>query len=78
MDIQIIKCFIASPSDTQNERHNCDKVINDINRDLGDIYKFRLESLKWEFDTYPSFNGEYGQQIISNQIGINTNYLLVL
>lgn len=37
MDIQIIKCFIASPSDTQNERHNCDKVINDINRDLGDI-----------------------------------------
>lgn len=33
------------------------------------FYKFRLESLKWEFDTYPSFNGEYGQQIISNQIG---------
>lgn len=69
MNIEIIKCFLASPSDTQEERKICELVIANLNRDLGDVHKFRLELLKWEFDTYPSFKGEYSQDIISKQMG---------
>ena len=36
MDAKIIKCFVASPSDVQEERNVCDEVVESINRSLGD------------------------------------------
>lgn len=68
MDTKIYKCFIASPSDTVKEREICDKVFAEINQGIGEHHNFRIESKKWEKDTYPSF-GLDGQDVINNQIG---------
>ena len=62
-----IKCFIASPGDVSEERDACEKVFEDINSSLGKILSFRLSSLRWEKDIYPSV-GEYGQQVINEQM----------
>ena len=42
MDVKIYKAFIASPSDTGRERILCDKIFEEINSGLGEIYKFRI------------------------------------
>ncbi|GHS98585.1 hypothetical protein FACS189421_07450 [Bacteroidia bacterium] len=68
MDMKIYRCFIASPSDTNNERNICDKVFDEINKILGKEHNFRIESLKWENDVRPSF-GLDGQDVINTQIG---------
>ena len=41
-DVKIYRVFIASPSDTQKERKICDKVFEKINKNLGDVFNFRL------------------------------------
>lgn len=68
MSTKIYKCFIASPGDTSSERTICDKVFNEINKGIGNSFNFRIESLKWETDTYPAF-GESSQGVINKQIG---------
>ncbi|MFT7157569.1 MAG: hypothetical protein ACI8Q1_002588 [Parvicella sp.] len=67
MTARIYKCFIASPADTQEERDLCDKVFEEINKNLGAHLNFRVESIKWEKDTRPSF-GSDGQDVINHQI----------
>lgn len=69
MEAKIYKAFIASPSDTSRERILCDKVFDEINSGLGEIYKFRIESLKWEKDVRPTIRDKDGQSIIFDQIG---------
>ncbi|MBK8241832.1 MAG: hypothetical protein IPK88_00245 [Saprospiraceae bacterium] len=69
MDVKIFKAFIASPSDTGRERILCDKIFEEINSGLGEIYKFRIESLKWEKDVRPTIKDKDGQLIIFDQIG---------
>lgn len=69
MDAKIFKAFIASPSDTNTERNLCDKIFDEINSGIGDIYKFRIESLKWEKDVRPTIKDKDGQSIIFEQIG---------
>lgn len=69
MEKKIYTIFIASPSDTNLEREICDKVFEEINVGLGEIYQFRIESLKWEKDIRPSLQNKYGQSIINEQIG---------
>jgi len=71
MDVKIYKAFIASPSDTSKERILCDKIFEEINSGLGEIYKFRIESLKWEKDVKPTIKDKDGQSIIFDQIGDN-------
>ncbi|KAA6332698.1 hypothetical protein EZS27_018822 [termite gut metagenome] len=68
MNTKIYKCFIASPNDTIKEREICDNVFDEINKNLGYIYNFRIESLKWENDVRPSF-GKDSQDVINEQIG---------
>ena len=70
-----LKCFIASPGDTMEERNACEEVFEDINSSLGKILGFRLSSLRWEKDIYPSV-AEYGQQVINEQV--NGNYDLFI
>ena len=65
-----LRCFIASPGDTMEERNACEEVFEDINSSLGKILSFRLSSLRWEKDIYPSV-GEYGQQVINEQVDGN-------
>lgn len=68
MSVKIYKCFIASPGDTNEERIVCDKILNEINKTIGEQFNFRIESLMWENDTRPSV-GEYSQATINKQIG---------
>nr|VFK48878.1 MAG: protein of unknown function (DUF4062) [Candidatus Kentron sp. TC] len=64
---RIYKCFISSPSDTQEERKICDLVFEEINRTQGEESGFRIESKKWEIDARPSF-GESPQDVINKQL----------
>jgi hypothetical protein len=66
-DVKVYKIFIASPSDVQEEREVCDKVFDGINKNIGHIYGFRVESKKWEKDARPSF-GHDGQDVINKQL----------
>ncbi len=67
MNVNIIKCFIASPSDTMEERKVCDEVLSSINHELGDHYQFRIESVKWEDDAVPAI-GKDSQDVINSQL----------
>ncbi len=67
MDAPIIKCFVASPSDVQEERIVCDEVVASINRSLGDSLNIRLETVRWEKDAHPAI-GTDGQAIINDQL----------
>jgi len=69
MEIKIYNIFIASPSDTVEERQICEKVFAEINHGIGNIYSFRIESLKWENDVRPTIKNTDGQSIINDQIG---------
>lgn len=75
MNVQIFKCFIASPSDTSKEREACENVFTEINNTLGEQLNFRIESKKWEKDSRPGF-GEDGQDVINEQL-LNTYHLFI-
>jgi hypothetical protein len=67
LNAKIYKCFIASPSDTQEERDLADNVFNKLNKSLGEHLEFRIESIKWENNARPSF-GSNGQDVINRQL----------
>jgi hypothetical protein len=71
MEKKIYKAFIASPSDTSKEREACDKVFEELNSNIGEIYNFRIESLKWEKDVRPTIQNKDCQSIIFDQVGNN-------
>ena len=66
-NIYEIKIFIASPSDTVEERKACETVFEEINHGLGKGLGFRIVSLRWEKDIFPGV-ADYGQQVISQQV----------
>ncbi|MDR4513393.1 hypothetical protein [Nitrosomonas sp.] len=68
--MKLYKIFLASPSDTSEERVIVDRVVGEINNTIGCRNDFRLEVLKWENSTYPAF-GEDAQDVINKQIGSN-------
>ena len=65
--IKIIKCLIASPGDVTQERDICETVFEELNRELGSVLNFRIESVRWEKDAHAGC-GEYGQEVINRQI----------
>lgn len=67
MNAKIYKCFIASPGDTIEEREACDRIFGEINRSLGQKLNFRVESIRWEKDSRPSFGAD-GQDVINRQL----------
>ena len=40
---KIIRCFIASPGDTEEERDICENVFSEINAGIGTAYGFVLQ-----------------------------------
>lgn len=72
---KVYKCFVASPSDTNYEREICDKVFLEINKAIGQAYDFRIESIKWENDTRPSF-GSDSQSVINKQVGDEYDFFI--
>lgn len=67
METRIYKCFIASPSDVQEERKVCDTVFSEINKTIGEQKGFRIESVKWEEDAVPDFSSD-SQDVINKQL----------
>ena len=66
--MKLFKIFLASPSDTEDERLAAKEVVDEINKSTGSRDNFMLELLTWENDTYPSV-GVDGQDVINKQIG---------
>lgn len=68
MQSKIYRCFVASPSDTNQERDYCEEVFESINLTIGNQFNFRIEVLRWEKNVIPGF-GIDGQSVINDQIG---------
>lgn len=75
--IELIKCLIASPGDVARERDICEEVFDELNREIGEILGFHLESVRWEKDARSGF-GEYAQETINQQFEGQYNLFLGL
>lgn len=67
MEKNVLKCFIASPSDVSAERAACDEVVNSINIALGDALGVQLDTVRWEKDSHAAVGAD-GQDVINNQL----------
>lgn len=66
--IEVKKIFLASPSDTINERRSANQTIEEINNLLGDTLKIKFEIIKWETHATPAMGRPQG--IINKQLRI--------
>ncbi len=68
MKIQkIINTFVASPSDTAEERVILDSVIKEFNVTWADFVGMRIDIIKWETHTWPTIHSD-AQTAINEQI----------
>lgn len=74
-EITQYRIFIASPSDTQKEREIVEKVVKEINQNLGSIQRFNIKTLRWENDVIPGF-GDDGQDVINQEIGEEYDFFI--
>jgi Domain of unknown function (DUF4062) len=65
----VIRVFVASPSDVNEERASLESVIGEVNSAIYHL-GVRLELIKWETNTYPEF-GQDPQDVINRQIQDN-------
>jgi hypothetical protein len=68
MQKRTIRCLVASPGDTTEERESCARVFEELNQGIGEKFGFVLEKRMWEHNTRPSV-GEYSQAVVSEQLG---------
>jgi hypothetical protein len=66
----ILRVFVASPDDVQEERARLEQLINRQNRIWSQSYGIRLDLLRWETDTFPGI-GTDSQGVINEQIDDN-------
>ena len=64
--MQLVKVFVASPSDVQDERDQLESVIGEINLTHG-TDDYRLELLTWQTHVVPEMGFE-PQDVINRQI----------
>lgn len=76
-DLQLLKIFLASPSDVLEEQNAVEQVVETINRNLGREKRTRLETVRWEKDTYPLM-GSDAQNIVNRQIAEMADYDLFI
>lgn len=55
MQKEIIRVVVASPSDVQEERDSMPHIIENLNREIADLFKLRLECYMWETVHVPVF-----------------------
>lgn len=65
--VRKFKVFVASPSDTAEERRVVREVIDHVNRDHGDQEGYLLVPIMWETDAAPGI-GSDGQDVINKQL----------
>jgi len=65
--MKVIRLFLSSPGDVEEERQKVPVVVAQINQMLGDIYKVRLDVIDWKFHVAPDMGRP--QEVINRQIG---------
>ena len=73
--VELLKIFLASPSDVSRERDYVEEVVEEINRTTAPSKGVRLEVVRSEKNAYPSF-GQGGQAALNSQIGNMEEYEL--
>lgn len=77
--VTLIKIFIASPSDTQEQRDEVEDIILKWNQDYTDSRDIILMPVKWEKNATSSYHYNMsGQQIINNQLLLGSDILIAL
>ncbi len=66
MGIKLVKIFVSSPCDVEEERNVLDEVIDRINRTDGEKMGIRLEVVKWESNVVPQI-GPPPQHVVDDQ-----------
>lgn len=64
---KILKIFIASPANLEEERNSIKKVAERINATVGNRINIFLQVLSWEHNIYPNV-GDDAQDVINSQI----------
>ena len=64
----LLRIFVASPSDVADERNRLEAIVDEINKTLGSSSGTQLELVKRETDVVPGI-GAYPQDVINQQIG---------
>lgn len=62
----IIRLFLSSPGDVENERNMVHEVAAQLNRMMGEQMRFRLEVIDWETHVTPNMGRP--QEVINQQI----------
>lgn len=66
--VSLLRLFVGSPGDLDEERNLVAEVVEEFNLNSGDLLGVRLELVRWETYTHPGF-GEDAQDVINQQIG---------
>jgi hypothetical protein len=64
----ILRIFVASPSELSEERNRLEEVVKELNITIGSQSGVRLELIKWETNAYPGLGAE-PQAVIDEQVG---------
>jgi hypothetical protein len=64
----VLRVFVASPRDVEEERVALEAIVDEINKTLTPHVGIRLDLIKWETDVMPGV-GESAQAVINRQIG---------
>ncbi|NER97707.1 MAG: hypothetical protein F6J86_28325 [Symploca sp. SIO1B1] len=73
--VELLKIFLASPSDVSKERNYVEEVVEEINRTTALSKGVMLQVVRSEKNAYPSF-GQGGQAALNSQIGNMDEYEL--
>lgn len=65
--ISLFRIFVASPSDTKQEREALERIVSQLNLTLANSHNARIELIKWETHASPGF-GQDPQDVINNSM----------
>jgi hypothetical protein len=71
--VKLLKVFLASPGDVNQERQIVRDVLDAVNRTIGLEKEIRFEIVGWDTDSYPAY-GSDPQAIVNEQIADMTQY----
>lgn len=74
--VELLKIFLASPSDVAKERKYVVEVINEINRTIAPNKGVMIEVVRSEENVFPGYNPQGGQAVLNAQIANMEEYAL--
>jgi hypothetical protein len=66
--VQLLRVFLASPSDVAEERDAAADVVSELNRTVASVRGLHLELVRWETHAAPGL-GDDAQAVINEQVG---------